>query len=269
MDCKIVFSDIDGTFIRTDHSLSEKHAAAVRKLLEQKIPFVLVSARMPEAIYPITRSIDVKTPVISYSGALVLTRDENVLYSKTLDEKSARSVITEIEKLWGDRVSLNYYAGREWYVESIDARIQRESDTTTVTPKIARFNTLPSSGILPHKILVMSEPPFGEEMEKILGEEFPQLNVVRSSNHLLEIMARGVTKATGIESMLQHYGISKDDAIAFGDNYNDREMLQYVGLSVAMGNSPDDIKSLATEVTDSNNDDGIYNFLRRLGIIPE
>lgn len=269
MKYKIVFSDIDGTFIRTDHSLSEKHALAVKKLLEQKIPFVLVSARMPEAIYPITRSIDVKTPVISYSGALVLTRDENVLYSKTLDEKSVPLVITEIKTRWGDRTSLNYYAGRKWYVESIDTRIQREIDTTTVNPTIARFDSLPSSGILPHKILVMSEHPLGEEMEKILGKEFPQLNVVRSSNHLLEIMAQGVTKATGIESMLKHYGISKEDTVAFGDNFNDREMLQYVGLSVAMGNSPDAIKSLATEVTDSNNDDGIYNFLVRKGIISE
>ena len=269
MNCKIVFSDIDGTFIRKDHSLSDKHAAAVKKLLERKIPFILVSARMPEAIYPITNSFGVKIPVISYSGALVLTRDENVLFSKTIDENSAIEVLDSIKKSWGDRVSLNYYAGRKWYVENFDSRVRRESNTTTVIPKVTRFDSLPSAGILPHKILVMSEPPLGEEMEKILGDKFPQLNVVRSSDHLLEIMARGVTKATGIESMLKHYGISKDDAIAFGDNFNDREMLKYVGFSVAMGNSPDEIKSLANEVTDSNNDDGIYNFLIRKGIISE
>ena len=80
-------------------------------------------------------------------------------------------------------------------------------------------------------------------------------------------MDKSVSKATGIEVLLNHYGISKDEAIAFGDNYNDIEMLKYIPQSVAMGNAPEDIKQIAAAVTDSNEDSGIYTYLVKIGLI--
>ena len=61
--------------------------------------------------------------------------------------------------------------------------------------------------------------------------------------------------------MLKHYNFGVENSVAFGDNYNDVEMLKYVGCGVAMGNAPDDVKKIANEITTSNEDDGIYNFL--------
>ena len=82
MDIKIVFSDIDGTFLTSDHKVTKENEIAVKQLQEKKIPFVLVSARMPEAIYPITDKIGIKkNPIISYNGGLILNeKEENIIF---------------------------------------------------------------------------------------------------------------------------------------------------------------------------------------------
>lgn len=261
MNTQIVFSDIDGTFLTNNHEVTEKTSSAVKKLLEKNIPFVLVSARMPEAIYPITEKIGVKIPIISYSGGLVLTEDEKILYDKKISAEETEKILAEISAGWSD-VTVNYYSGRKWFVRDVnDKRVIREMNITSATAENADFEKLLEKNILPNKILIMTEPPICEEMERELGKKFENLNVVRSSKILLEIMDKTVSKATGIEILLKHYNFSAENAVGFGDNYNDVEMLKYIGCGVAMGNAPDDVKKIAKEITTSNEEDGIYNFL--------
>lgn len=267
MEIKIVFSDIDGTFLTNDHRVTEKTAGAVKSLLEKKVPFVLVSARMPEAIYPITEKIGVKIPIISYSGGLVLTEDEKILYDKKILAEDVKNVLQEISARWPE-VTVNYYSGRKWFVKDVsDKRVVREMNITSATAENANFENLLEKNILPNKILIMCEPPTCEEMERELGKRFENLNVVRSSKILLEIMDKTVTKAEGIEILLKHYNFSAEEAIAFGDNYNDVEMLKFIGCGVAMGNAPEDVKKIANEITASNEEDGIYKFLAKKNLV--
>lgn len=264
---KIILSDIDGTFLRHDKSVPETHEQALKNILARGIKFAFVSARMPEAIYPITDGINLPhTAVISYSGALVLTADEKILYDKKISLDDTKKIFPVIENSWKD-IAVNYYTGRKWYVRQIEKRVQREIDITQATAEIADFDELISKNILPNKILVMCEPPICEEMEAKLGKQFPNLNVVRSAPHLLEIMDKSVSKATGIEVLLKYYGFTVDEAIAFGDNYNDIEMLQYIPQSVAMGNAPQKILEVASTVTDTNENGGIYTYLKKINLL--
>lgn len=93
---RIVFSDIDGTLLTDDKRVTEKTEQAVKGLVQQGIPFVLVSARMPEAIYPITEAMGVKIPLISYSGALVLTEEGETLYSLTMKAEHAAAFLEAV-----------------------------------------------------------------------------------------------------------------------------------------------------------------------------
>ncbi len=266
---KIILSDIDGTFLRHDKSVPELHASAVREIISRGIKFALVSARMPEAIYPITDGINLpRIPVISYSGALVLTETEKILHDKKMPADDTAKILAEMNR-WQD-IALNFYTGRKWYVRANDRQnryVEYEIKVTQAPVETADFEKLLSGGTLPNKILVMCEPPTCEEMERELGELFPRLNVVRSAPHLLEVMDSSVSKAVGIEILLKHYGFTVDEAIAFGDNYNDIEMLEYIPQSVAMGNAPDRIKKIASAVTDTNENAGIYTYLKEAGVI--
>ena len=260
---KIIFSDIDGTFLRDDHmTVSHRTAEAVHAVLAQGIPFVLVSARMPEAIYPITDGIGVKIPVISYSGGLALTDAGETILDERIDAGAASMVLSAIDEKF-PVMAVNYYAGRRWYVrDKDDPRVQYEEHITHATAEVGNFDMLLSINTLPSKILLMGAPEPCKRAEHDLSAQFPMLHVVRSSPNLVEIMQAGVSKESSLRAMLDHYGLTAKDALAFGDNYNDLEMLQFAGTSVAMGNAPEAIKKAASHVTKSNEEDGIWAFLK-------
>ena len=263
---KIILSDIDGTFLKNDKSVCDLHVKAIKAVVAKGLKFAFVSARMPEGIYPITDAIGMAhTPVISYSGGLVLTEDEEVLFDKKIAAEDAQSILAAMKR-WQD-ISVSYYTGRRWVVEKVDERIQREHENTNAPFELGNFDALLSENILPNKIFVRCAPPTCEEMERELGKQFPALNVVRSAPYLLEVMDKSVSKATGIEVLLKHYGYSVDEAIAFGDNYNDTEMLGYIPQSVVMANAPEAVKKLGSAVTDSNEVGGIYTYLVKIGVI--
>ncbi|MDD6134897.1 MAG: Cof-type HAD-IIB family hydrolase [Selenomonadaceae bacterium] len=260
---KIVFSDIDGTFLTPDSKVSPVTAAAVKKLLGREIPLVLVSARMPEAIYPLTDAIGIKIPIISYSGALALTETGEELGSVTMAGADTARLLKVLAEEYSDAV-VNYYAGHHWYVKDVtNARVQTEVCITSAQPQNASFGDRLAAGEVPHKILLMAEPELCERAERELSARFPMFHVVRSAAFLLEIMDASVSKASGIEVMLKHFGFRAEESLSFGDNYNDTEMLALTGRSVAMGNAPDDIKKLATDITASNAEDGLAKFLEQ------
>lgn len=258
---KIVFSDIDGTLLTNDKQVTPKTRHAVQELWQNNIPFVLVSARMPEAIYPITDFLGVTMPLICYSGALVLSQAGKILKSTVLTEEMTAAFLEEAARCYPAAV-LNYYAGHHWYVKDAgNPQVRIEQDITQAKAEEMDFADCLKKHILPHKILLMMEPGDCKLAEKDLQAKFPKLNIVRSAPHLLEVMDRAVNKASGLAVILQSYGLTASDALSFGDNYNDWEMLQYTGTSVAMGNAPQKIKAAASAVTLSNEEDGIYAYL--------
>ena len=269
MSVKIILSDVDGTFLANDKSVTPLTEKAAKSVIASGLKLAFVSARMPEAIYPITDNIGMNhTAVICYSGAYVITEDGKVLFDQKVPAEDAKNILAEMTKRWKD-ISVSCYAGHRWFTQKIDERIEKEILNTDGYAEVINFDDMFNQNIIPNKIFVRCEPSTCAEMEKVLGKIFDNLNVVRSAPHLLEVMDKGVSKATGIEVLLKHYGISKDEAIAFGDNYNDIEMLKYIPQSVAMGNAPEEIKKIAAAVTDSNEDSGIYTYLVKVGLISE
>ena len=96
--------------------------------------------------------------------------------------------------------------------------------------------------------------------ETLLRKYFPELSIARSSDSLLEIMAGGINKAEAVKYLCDLRKIPLTSTIAFGDNYNDLEMLEGAGIGVAMGNAKDEVKAKADFVCQSVENDGIYHY---------
>lgn len=268
MEWKIVFSDIDGTVLNSKHELLASTIDAVQKLALKNIPFVLVSARMPKAMKLILDEMKVKMPMISYGGALVLDEQNKILYDNKINKIDTEAIISEIELLWPDDVVINYYSDDNWFVKDENNKaVKREENITNVKASQANFKNLIANNILPNKILCMTKANISSKIEAVLQEKFPQLNIVRSSDILIEIMNKDVSKANGIEVLLHHLKMTPAQAIAFGDNYNDLTMLNFVGRGVVMQNAPEEIRKEAKYITKSNNEDGIYEYLKQINMI--
>ena len=87
------------------------------------------------------------------------------------------------------------------------------------------------------------------------------MDVYRSEAFFLEILPKGVDKATAIEKLLLMLRCTREELICFGDGYNDMTMLEYAGMGVAMGNAKDEVKAVADYITSGNDEDGIVEVI--------
>ena len=255
---KAIFSDIDGTLLNSEHKITPTTEQAIKAVIAKGIPFIPVSARPPYAITPYTNQLDMQQAIICYSGALILDKNLTALYSVILEQDDLLQLNTLLNDF--NHLSINYYSGLDWFSNDLDNYwTMQESDITGLTAK-----PVPDSLTEVHKILVMGEAAEIQTLEQKLKQNLPHLSIHRSKDEYLEIMNKAATKAKAIRFMENHLNINAQDVIAFGDNFNDLDMLQYAGLSIAMGNASDEIKRAAKEVTASNNEDGIALVLNRI-----
>lgn len=266
MNHRIVFSDVDGTLLNSKHRMQPGTVEAIKSLKAKDIPFVIVTARGPSGIYPIFRRYNIICPMVCYSGALILDGDGNIVYTKGICKDTARKVIEFVteEKL---DCSWNIYSMDSWIVkDKTDARVVREENIVEAQATEGTVDDIPNGSDI-GKILCMCNPEKTDEIEEKLKKKFPTLSIVRSSDILIEIMERGITKGKAIEVLCDKWGKKLEDAVAFGDHYNDVEMLKLVGVPYLMNNAPEELKKTFTNITDDNDGEGIYNGLKKLNMI--
>ena len=114
------------------------------------------------------------------------------------------------------------------------------------------------------KILCTGEEIAMDELQMRLSREFPECACLKSLPRYLEIMSAEVSKSNAADFLCRSLGLTAENAIAFGDNYNDVDMLEFAGLGVAMGNAPDIVKERADRVAPSNDEEGVRKVLEEL-----
>ncbi len=253
-----VFSDIDGTLLNSKHQITSQTEQAIKHIMQQGVPFIPVSARPPLAITPYTKQLQSDFPIICYSGALILDRDLNKLYSVVIEQDDLYQLDLLLEAY--PYLSINHYAGIDWFSNDLANEWTVQEGNITGLQAVKKTQNLTDV----HKILVMGEAEQIQALEKLLKRQLPHLSIHRSKNEYLEIMNKQATKSNAIRFMEKVLNVTQEQVIAFGDNFNDLDMLQYAGLSVAMGNAPEEIKAAAKRVTASNNDDGIALVLNEI-----
>lgn len=106
----------------------------------------------------------------------------------------------------------------------------------------------------------------------LFGDALPEPGEITSAcvtyeKGWIEIRPKGISKATGIRKLSEHYGITMEDTVAFGDGNNDLEMLRAAGTGIAVGGAPAEVTAAADIVTGGIDEGGIFDALRRLGLI--
>lgn len=252
---KAVFSDIDGTLLNTKHQIPEDTKKKIQQINKEGIPYVLVSARMPKGMTAIRDELGAKSPMICYSGALVVDEEDNPIYSVAISKKNAQNLCKRIQEL-NAKISINIYTNDEWLVEDKEEYwAAQESDITGVIPEEVSFEDGEVYQEV-HKILCMGNKEEIAQLEQQLIKEFPEIRIYRSKDTYLEIMSMKASKSDAIHMLKNHFNVEREEIIAFGDNFNDIDMLQYAGLGVAMGNASDEVKQAADIVTDINDNEG-------------
>lgn len=131
---------------------------------------------------------------------------------------------------------------------------------------IDRYEIQPPEWMLSRKIYQFVPMVDENEQEKFLSV-MPHCVYTRWHPQGIDILPRGNGKADGIQTTLDHYGLEREEVIAFGDGDNDLSMLKLAGTAVAMGNAVEHVKAAADYVTDTVENDGICQALRHFGLL--
>ena len=266
MTYKIIFTDIDGTLLNKERQLSPLTLKVFQQLGEE-LPIVLISSRMPQAMEHLQEEMNIAhQPLICYNGALI------IIDGKTVESKEIPwEIIRDLHDFNVDQdCHISLYNHTDWYVPAMDHWAKREENNTLVTPKVrsnkAVLEDWRTSEKGAHKIMCMGEAEKINAIENHLFDRYKDhLHLYRSKDTYLEITSKDVSKLTAIKYLLKsHFHLSLGEAIAFGDNYNDYEMLKAAGMGIAVGNAKPEILKIAKQVTHHNIDDGVAKSLLQL-----
>jgi Cof subfamily protein (haloacid dehalogenase superfamily) len=256
---RLVATDLDGTIVRSDGTISARTTAAIARLEERGVPFVMVTGRPPRWMAPVAQATGHRGLAVCANGALLYDlHTERVVRSHLLDAAAAADVVAALRE---------QVPGVAFAAEDADAVFGHEPSYkvrwVTDGMRIAPVEQLYARGVA--KLLVRHEDMTGDELLAAARAALGGLveTTHSSAEGLLEISAAGISKASGLTAYAEERGIDAAEVVAFGDMPNDLPMLAWAGHAVAVANAHPDVLAVADEVTASNDDDGVAQVLER------
>ncbi len=250
----LVVSDVDGTLLKKDKTLTDAARAAAGRLSDTGIGFTIVSSRPTIGMQFLVEPLGIKLPIGAFNGSSIVDPQMNPV-EQQLIPKSAVERCLDILNQFG--VDIWLFTNDQWltrngageYVSHEQRTIRHDpAIVSDFTPYLARACKIVGSSSDPD-LLIRCEAA----MQQALGT---QATAVRSQTYYLDITPPGCDKGTFVQAMARRLGISTDAVATIGDMQNDLPMFRTSGTSFAMGNATDDVKKQATHVTASNEDDG-------------
>jgi hypothetical protein len=262
---KAVFIDMDGTLLTSQHTITDTTKQTIQQLIRMGILVIPISARPLHGMLPFTAPVfDDEKPVVSLNGSYIFHQQAIIHEIKV----SLPETIELHDIVSKKPVSIMYYSQMDWYAAADTDATKKEQRITSVPIIIQPFNEIVSvwekQQTGPNKILIAGKEEEILIIEKeLIAQYSDKLNIYKSQPCYLEVMNKQASKTNAIQLLIEKYGIKQEEIIAIGDNYNDKSMIEFAKMGVAMGNAPDEIKNVANYITDTNNNDGVAKALKK------
>jgi len=260
----IVASDLDGTLLSPDHTLSPYTRETLQLLTRKGIHFVFATGRHYIDVAQMRDSLGIDAFMITSNGARVHNTAGELVFSHNLDEDIARELFAMHHS--HPDIYTNIYRDEEWFLSRHrpeEADFFRESDFNY---QIYHPGELATDGI--SKLFFTSnKPELLLPLEQALITRWgDRVNVSFSFPTCLEVMAGGVSKGHALDAVSRSLGYSLKECIAFGDGMNDKEMLSMAGKGCIMANAHQRLKDALPEleVIGSNAEQAVPDTLRAL-----
>jgi Cof subfamily protein (haloacid dehalogenase superfamily) len=259
---RLFATDLDGTLLRSDGSVSDRTRAALAAVEEAGRALVLVTGRPPRWMPPVVEQTGHTGLALCANGATVYDlATEQVVQEHLIDPEVGAKVVAAIRDALPD-VS--------FAVERGEARGlgHEQAYGLPYAPKgdvlVAEVDELVAEPVA--KLLARHDDMDPDEMLARVREVVGDLVEVTHSSTwgLMEISAGGVSKAVALSRLADELGVVAEEVVAFGDMPNDLPMLGWAGHAVAVANAHADVLDAAHEVTASNDDDGVARVVERL-----
>ncbi|MGI5212684.1 HAD family hydrolase [Plantactinospora sp. CA-290183] len=261
---RLVATDLDGTLLRSDRTLSARTAEVISRISAGGTQVVLVTGRPIRWLNQVYDQLAAPMPAICANGAVVYdpTTDQ-VLRADPLAPELLAEVVRRLRaEVPGVAFAVEVTDGRELWHESAYALSWDRSD-----PGLRAVESPEELvGTPAVKLLARAGAQDPDAFVKVVTGALAGLAEATHSSYsgLVEISAAGVTKAAGLAWYCAQHGLTAQDTVAFGDMPNDLPMLTWVGRAVAVANAHPAVLEIADEVTSDNDSDGVAAYLEAL-----
>lgn len=257
---KLIAIDVDGTLLNDNYSISVRTKAAIKQAQDIGVKIVLATGRGPTSCIPIVEELQLKDPLITHNGAVIVDpTSQKLTFEIGFSTEELRPILTYCRS---KNLHFDVNTAFEMHVEQVSSEAEFMYEKFYMQPKRWQDVSLLEGQIVKFSI-------FAEEAKlDVAFDELTSLckdwRMIRSGEMFIDIIHPHATKGYSLQYLLDSYGIDFKDVIAFGNYFNDLEMIQLAGLGVAMDNSPEQVKELADRVTSSNNEDGVAVLLEEI-----
>ena len=242
---KLIVTDLDGTLLREDKTLSEHTISILKKCRENgmKVAFATGRGANNDKVVP-KELFDGR---IKANGAEARAGEE-VVYGRMISFQGAKAFLKTCEEhdfkiiLQSGDMSYSNFEAADYFLNNAGSKPLDISKHDMDFEKILLF------------------PADGEFVEEHIPDE---LHFTISRENFISIMHKGATKGKALKALAEFWRIDSSEVVAFGDDLNDIDMLSFAGCGVAMGNAVEEVKGTADETTLSNGDDGVAEWIRK------
>ena len=256
---KAVFFDIDGTLVsfRT-HRMPDSTVAALHRLRQRGVRTFVATGRQ----YPAINNLGGMPfdGYITMNGSFCFVGDYEVVRRQAVPPADIEALLGYMQR--HGEFPCFFISGKEAFGNFIDDNVRRVFDQLN----------FPAPALLPvelarerdiYQLIAFYDP---SEEERLMAA-LPHCEATRWSPYFSDIVPRGSGKDKGVQAVIRHLGIGREETMAFGDGGNDASMLRYVHTGVAMGNADDAAKQAADYVTASVDEDGVWKALKHFQLI--
>ncbi|MCA0172335.1 Cof-type HAD-IIB family hydrolase [Bacillus sp. RAR_GA_16] len=258
----LIAIDLDGTLLNSEKNISERTKSVIFEAKKQGHHVAIATGRPYRASVRYYQELALDSPIVNFNGAFVHHPLDSSFgtHHSPMELTTAKSIVSSCSEINVKNIMAEVLD--DVYLHQHDELIMQNmimNDSSIFTGEIHKnLKDDPTSLLIhPHEQQLA-------DLRQMLRDHHAEMiehRVWAAPLNIIEIVRAGLNKAVGLQRLAAHFNVPKERIIAFGDEDNDLEMIEYAGTGVAMGNAIDELKNIANEVTVTNEEDGIATFL--------
>lgn len=260
---KAIFLDIDGTLVSFDtHAIPLSAIEALTQAKAKGVKIFIATGRAKVLITNLgaLQERGLIDGYVTMNGAYCFVGDE-VIYKRPIPPDDIHLLAAYCDKRQVPYIVVDEHSLCVCHPDEMVRNIFLEY------LKVERLPEKSPEDALRGKEIYELTPFISQQQETEIAPLIPNSEVCRWHPAFADVTAKGCTKQRGIDEMMRHFGLTREEVMAIGDGGNDIPMLRHAGTGVAMGNASDEVKAAADYVTTTVDDDGIAHALRHFGIV--
>ena len=256
---KLIATDMDGTLLDSNAELSNYNKEILKALIKNGIEIIFATGRPFESLKKFKDSINNDNCSIICNGAAVADTNGKFLYTKSLDKDSSKMIIDLFNKNKNE-ICLNIYSDGKYYISEEEFYFKKYIEREEIKNRIIGLEKIEVFEFV--KVLFLGEHKELLRLQATINKSIQNADAVFSHPEFLEIIPKGVNKANALKWLCDKNKIDYKNVMAFGDNYNDLDMINLAGIGIAVKNAVDDVKNNADYIAPSHEENGVGKFLK-------